>query len=299
MKGRELQLGYWNSDLKAGQSLEESRWFGVLVIYNTCLMFSRLPSYGVPCHGEGRLRKAGGSVEQGSYMNVRSLEFEGNYREIIKESLLTKDKLHLRARKGLSDATVRAEAKAQGVIGVRGAVHVEDVRIREDFFIVVAGCICRNDALAGFNDLHHLSLQIPREVDGPEDWKAYLAAEDNVLLGYPLHRHGGTSVISAQFLDEGHRERRVGFQILELKGVAEELYHSLVCVSRQPDSIREDGPTSAIMFTMVALPATSVRNAICTASDFSMCPGLSCSTMSLLMRSSLGWAERLSTRLAR
>lgn len=106
-------------------------------------------------------------------------------------------------------------------------------------------------------------------------------------------------MISAQFLDEDLRERRIGFQILELRGVAEEFDHSLACVSHQPDDIGEEEPTSAIMFTIVALPATSSRNAICTASAFSMCPGLSCSTTSLLMRSSLGRAERLSTRLAR
>lgn len=214
--------------------------------------------------------------------------------------MLTKDKLHLGARKGLSDATVRAEAKSQGVVGVRGAVHVEDVRIREDFFIAIAGCICRNDSLSCFNGLLHLSLEIPRDVEAAEEWKAYLAAQDNVFLGYPLHCHGRTGVISAQFLDEGRRERRVRFQILELRGVAEELYHSLACVSNRPDDSTGEGAlTSAIMFTIVALPATSSRNAICTASDFSIFPGLSCSTTSLLMRSSLGWAERLSTRLAR
>lgn len=129
--------------------------------------------------------------------------------------------------------------------------------------------------------------------------KAYLAAEDNVLLGYPLHRHRRTSVISAQLLDERLRERGVGFQILELRGVAEEFDHSLACISHQPDQTGAEEPTSAIMFTIVALPATRSRNAICTASAFSMCPGLSCSTTSLLMRSSLGCAERFSTRLAR
>lgn len=84
----------------------------------------------------------------------------GSLRENITESLLTKDKLHLGARKGLSDAPVRAEAEAQGVVGVRGAVHVEDVRIREDFFIAVAGSIGSDDALSCFDDLHNLSLDL-------------------------------------------------------------------------------------------------------------------------------------------
>lgn len=150
----------------------------------------------------------------------------------IKESLLTKDDLHLSARKRLSDAAVRTEAEAQGVVGVRGAVHVEDVRIREDFFISVAGGIGRDDALAGFDDLHSLSLRtLLLGYTWQGNGKAYLAAQDNVLLGHPLHRHGGTCVISAEFLNEGLRERRVGFQILELGGVAEELDHSLSCVS--------------------------------------------------------------------
>lgn len=107
-------------------------------------------------------------------------------------------------------------------------------------------------------------------------------------------------MISAQFLNEGPRERGVGFQILELGGVALEFDHSLACISHQPNDIGGGGElTSAIMFTIVALPATSSRKAICTASSFPMCPGLSCSTTSLLMRSSLGCADRLSTRLAR
>lgn len=33
--------------------------------------------------------------------------------------------------------------------------------------------------------------------------------------------------------------------------------------------------TRLIMLTMVAFPATSIRKAICVASDFSMCPGMS------------------------
>lgn len=53
------------------------------------------------------------------------------------------------------------------------------------------------------------------------------------------------------------------------------------------------------MFTMVAFPATSKRNATCTASSLLRVPLLSCSTQSLLMRSSLGFSERASTRLAR
>lgn len=59
------------------------------------------------------------------------------------------------------------------------------------------------------------------------------------------------------------------------------------------------GLTRFIMFTMVALPATRSRKAIWTASDFSMWPGASCSTTSLLMRSFLGCCWRRSTSLAR
>lgn len=76
------------------------------------------------------------------------------------ESLLTKDDLHLGARKGLSDAPVWTEAKAQSVLRVRAAVHVEDVRIREDFLIAVARGIGRDDTLACFDDLHCLSLEV-------------------------------------------------------------------------------------------------------------------------------------------
>lgn len=75
-----------------------------------------------------------------------------------KESPLTKDKLHLGAREGLGDAPVRAESEAQGVVGIRGAVHVEDVRVREDFFIAVAGGVGGDDALACFDDLRGVSV---------------------------------------------------------------------------------------------------------------------------------------------
>lgn len=53
------------------------------------------------------------------------------------------------------------------------------------------------------------------------------------------------------------------------------------------------------MFTMVALPATSRRNATCTASALVRVSLLSCSTQSLLMRSSFGSLERASTSLPR
>lgn len=74
--------------------------------------------------------------------------------------LLTKNNLHFGARKGLGDAPVRPEAETQGVVGVRGTVHVEDVRIWEHFFISVAGGIGRDNALACFDDLHCLSLEV-------------------------------------------------------------------------------------------------------------------------------------------
>lgn len=50
--------------------------------------------------------------------------------------------------------------------------------------------------------------------------------------------------------------------------------------------------------SMVAFPATSRRNAICTASALSMWPGFTYSVTSLLIRSSFGCSIRLSTRLA-
>jgi len=57
--------------------------------------------------------------------------------------------------------------------------------------------------------------------------------------------------------------------------------------------------TRAIMLIMVALPATSRRKAICTAPPLSRCPVLTWFTTSLLIRSSVGSAVRLSTNWPR
>lgn len=80
--------------------------------------------------------------------------------------VLTKDNLHLGARKRLGDAPVRAEAEAQRVVGIGGPVHVEDVWVREDLFVAVARGIGRDDALACLDDLYHVSLEVPPGVDG-------------------------------------------------------------------------------------------------------------------------------------
>lgn len=67
--------------------------------------------------------------------------------------MLTKDNLHLGARKRLGYAPVRAEAKAQRVVVIRRAVHVEDVRVREDLFVAISGGVGRDYALACLDDL--------------------------------------------------------------------------------------------------------------------------------------------------
>lgn len=63
--------------------------------------------------------------------------------------------------------------------------------------------------------------------------------------------------------------------------------------------IQEQQHTKAIMFTIVAFPATSSKNAICTASSLLRFPVLTCSVTSLLTRSSLGDSRRFSTSWVR
>lgn len=89
---------------------------------------------------------------------------------------------------------------------------------------------------------------------------------------------------SAELLDKGLCEGRIGLEVIELVWMLQKSDNPLEEGPKK--SVKEEkskllkllgGPrrTRLIMLTMVAFPATSIRNAIWVASDFSMCPGMS------------------------
>lgn len=60
----------------------------------------------------------------------------------------TKNNLQLGACQRLGDTPVRSKTEAQRVIGIRRAVHIEDIRVREDILVSVARLVQGDDALA-------------------------------------------------------------------------------------------------------------------------------------------------------
>lgn len=135
---------------------------------------------------------------------------------------------------------MRSEAEAQRVVGIRRAVHIKDVRVREDVLVPISRLVQGNDALAcpdqlylvnpesayrslmqsGFNGAGAMVVEMVKLT-------AHLSPDLDVLLGDSLHRHGGAGVVSAQLLNERLGKRRVGFEFFKLLRVAGELDNAL------------------------------------------------------------------------
>lgn len=60
----------------------------------------------------------------------------------------TKNNLHLGACQRLGDTLVRSETEAQSMVGIRRAVHIEDIRVHEDVLVSIARLVQGDDALA-------------------------------------------------------------------------------------------------------------------------------------------------------
>lgn len=66
---------------------------------------------------------------------------------------LTEYNLQLGASKPFGYASMRAPAVAKGFLGSSLTVHVEGVRIGEDFFVPIGGLVRRDDTLTCFDKL--------------------------------------------------------------------------------------------------------------------------------------------------